>query len=288
MRTTAIPLGNWSRLLLLVFTAAGLAMFCWPLLLTGSQNTQHHLDAPYFFMLVIPMLVLLVLAQLSEGGLDSKALAILGVLAAVNAALRPVGAGVGGVELVFFLLVLGGRVFGAGFGFVLGSMSLFASALLTAGVGPWLPFQMICAAWIGMGAGLLPERLGSHLIRGVPEMVMLASYGVVASYLYGLLMNLWFWPFVTADTMANSSLAYNSAAGLGDNLTNFVRFTLITSTASWDTVRAITTAALVTAVGPGVLFVLRRASRRANFRPLTLFVDSHSSASVDVRKIAGT
>ena len=46
----------------------------------------------------------------------------------------------------------------AGFGFALGCTSLFASALLTAGVGPWLPFQMICAAWVGMGAGFVPGR----------------------------------------------------------------------------------------------------------------------------------
>ena len=77
-------------------------------------------------------------------------LAILGVLSAVNAILRGVSAGTGGVELVFFLLILAGRVFGPGFGFVLGCTSLFASALMTAGVGPWLPFQMLCppgSAW---------------------------------------------------------------------------------------------------------------------------------------------
>ena len=62
------------------------------------------------------------------------------------------------MELVFFLLILAGRVFGPGFGFVLGCTSLFASALMTAGVGPWLPFQMLVSAWVGMGAGLLPVR----------------------------------------------------------------------------------------------------------------------------------
>ena len=60
-------------------------------------------------------------------------LAILGVLSAVNALMRALGAGTAGIELVFFLLILAGRVFGPGFGFVLGCTSLFASALLTAG-----------------------------------------------------------------------------------------------------------------------------------------------------------
>ena len=103
------------------------------------------------------MLVLaVVLAELSDGGMDAKALAMLGVLSAIGAALRPLGAGTAGIETVFFLLVLAGRVFGPGFGFVLGCTTLFASALLTGGVGPWLPYQMFGCAWVGLVAGLLP------------------------------------------------------------------------------------------------------------------------------------
>ena len=55
------------------------------------------------------------------------------------------------------MLVLGGRVFGRGFGFVLGAVTLFVGALLTGGVGPWLPFQMLGAAWVGFFAGCLPR-----------------------------------------------------------------------------------------------------------------------------------
>ena len=61
-----------------------------------------------------------------------------------------------------------------GFGFVLGATTLFASALVTGGVGPWLPFQMLGAAWVGWGAGMLPP------LRGRAEMLMLAAYGAVA------------------------------------------------------------------------------------------------------------
>ena len=61
-----------------------------------------------------------------EDGLDVRALAMLGLLAAVGAVLRPLSAGTAGIETVLVLLVLGGRVFGAGFGFLLGSTTLFA------------------------------------------------------------------------------------------------------------------------------------------------------------------
>ena len=131
------------------------------------------------------------IAELTEGGMDSKALAMLGVLTAINAAMRGLGAGTAGVELVFFLLILAGRVFGAGFGFVLGCTSLFASALVTSGVGPWMPFQMLASAWIGMGAGLLPRR-----VTGRAEIAMLVVYGIVCAYVFGLLMNLSSWPFI--------------------------------------------------------------------------------------------
>ena len=43
------------------------------------------------------------------------------------------------------------------------------------GVGPWLPFQMIAAGWVGFGAGLLPQ------LRGRAEAPLIAAYGAVAA-----------------------------------------------------------------------------------------------------------
>ena len=85
---------------------------------------------------LLPVVIVVVLAEISEGGLDPRVLAVLGVLSAINAVLRGLSPGTAGVELVFFVLILAGRVFGPGFGFVLGCTSLFASALLTGGVHP--------------------------------------------------------------------------------------------------------------------------------------------------------
>lgn len=262
----ALGLGPRSIAVLLLASLAGLAMFCWPLLMrVPGGSVQHGADAPFVFVAVLPVLVAVVLAQLSEGGLDSKALAMLGVLSAVDAALRPLGAGTAGIETVFFLLILAGRVFGPGFGFVLGCTSLFASALLTAGVGPWLPFQMLTSAWIGLGAGLLPRR-----VSGKAEIAMLMTYGVAAAYLFGALMNLWFWPFVTGGAGSGSpatggQLSYLPGAPFLENLHRFAVFTLLTSTGGWDTGRAVTNAVAIAALGPAVLATLRRAARRASF-----------------------
>lgn len=262
-----VPLGRRSAVLLGMVSVAGLLAFFWPLLLpAGPAIEGHTTDAPFIFIVILPMLVAIVLAQLSEGGMDSKALAMLGVLSALNAALRPLGAGVSGIETVFFLLILAGWVFGPGFGFVLGCTSLFASALLTAGIGPWLPFQMLTSAWIGMLAGLLPHSIKGHQITGRKEIALLAGFGVFSAYFFGFLMNMWFWPYVTSAAVSgDSGLAYIPGGPILENLHRFIVFTALTSSLGWDTGRAITNAAAILVLGPSVLFLLRRAVRRANF-----------------------
>jgi energy-coupling factor transport system substrate-specific component len=256
--TRAVPLSRRSAAVLGVASLGGLMMLAWPLLLRVPEGAR--VDPPFLFLALLPIVIVVVLAEISEGGMDPRVLAVLGVLSAVNALLRGLSAGTGGVELVFFLLILAGRVFGPGFGFVLGCTSLFASALMTAGVGPWLPFQMLVAAWVGMGAGLLPRR-----VTGRAEIAMLVGYGIVAAYAFGLLMNLSGWPFVLGIEVAGheGSLSYVAGAPIWDNLHRFAVYTLLTSTGSFDTGRAITNSVAILVLGPAVLTTLRRAARRA-------------------------
>ena len=257
-RTAAVPLGRRSGLVLALASVAGLMMLVWPLLLRVPEGTR--VDPPFLFLALLPIVVAVVLAEVSEGGLDARVLAVLGVLSAVNALARAISPGIAGVELVFFLLVLGGRVFGPGFGFVLGCTSLFASALVTAGVGPWLPYQMLVAAWVGMFAGLLPRRP-----RGRGEIAMLVVYGIVAAYLFGALMNLSGWPFILGVAVPGheGDLSYVAGAPVLENLQRFGVYTLLTSTGGWDTLRAVTNSVAIVLLGPSILAVLRRAARRA-------------------------
>ncbi|MFI1110695.1 ECF transporter S component [Streptomyces physcomitrii] len=258
LRRPVIRIRPRTWLVLLLASLAGLAMFFWPLFAPPQPAAMaHSTEAPLLFIVAMPVLLAVVLAEMSSGGIDPKVLALLGVLSAVNAGLRPLGAGTAGIETVFFLLVLAGRVFGPGFGFVLGAVSLFASALLTAGVGPWLPFQMVSSAWIGLGAGLLPRR-----VTGRAEIAMLAAYGVFAAYFFGFIMNMWFWPFTAG---IDTQLSFDPGASVPENLHTFLIFTLTTSTFGWDTGRALTNLIAILLTGPAVLAVLRRASRRAAF-----------------------
>jgi len=254
-------------IVLTLASIAGLVAFFWPLFVAppaGGAAT----GAPVIFLTILPVLVLVVTAELSSGGLDSRAVAVLGVLAAVGAALRPLGAGTAGLEPVFFLLVLAGWVFGAGFGFLLGAVTLFTSALLTAGVGPWLPYQMIAAAWVGLGAGLLPGR---RRLRGRAEILLLCAYGAVAAQIYGFLLNMSGWPWGVLGT--GTGLSYLPGAGPLENLHRFVVFTLATSTWGFDLGRMLTNVALIALTGPAVIAALRRAARKARFdvAPLPAF-----------------
>ncbi len=173
----------------------GVVAFAWPFFVAPGSSLGASSVAPVIFGALLLLVLAVVLAQLSEGGLDSKALALLGVLSALGAALRPLGAGTAGVETIFFLLIVSGRALGPGFGFSLGCTTLFASALITSGVGPWMPYQMFACAWIGLGAGLLPSASGRR------EIAMLAAYGAASAFFYGLVLNLSFWPFTLgADT----------------------------------------------------------------------------------------
>ncbi|MFD8085515.1 ECF transporter S component [Kitasatospora sp. NPDC059722] len=262
-----VPLGRRSVTALTLTSLVGVTAFGWPLLAsTKSALVGHSADAPWLFALLLPLLLAVVIAQISEGrsagggapGLDAKSVALLGVLAAAGAALRPLGAGTAGLEPMFFLMVLSGRVLGPGFGFVLGSLSMFASALLTGGVGPWLPFQMLAMGWVCLGAGLLP---GAATLRGRRELALLAAYGALSSILYGTIMNLQGWPYIGG---LSSSISFVPGDPLPANLVRFAAYCLTTSL-GWDLPRAALTITLCLTLGTPVLRALRRTTRRAAF-----------------------
>ena len=124
--------------------------FFWPFLSSENRST-------FFFWLATPLALVLLLAIIGQANLDAKSLALLAVLSAIIAALRPLGAGAAGIEPMWFLLILSSYIFGSSFGFLLGAQSMLLSAFLTGGFGPWLPYQVFAAGWIGLLAGAIPK-----------------------------------------------------------------------------------------------------------------------------------
>jgi energy-coupling factor transport system substrate-specific component len=253
-----------SPLLLVLTSLIGLGAFCYPFfvpLARTEENSAHAADAPLIFILLIGLCLVLLLADLETRRLDARQVALLGVLVATNAVLRPIP-GPSGFSALFVLPILCGYVFGGGFGFLLGALSMLVSALFTAGVGPWLPFEMFTLGWAGLSGAWLPGLLA----RGGPilERWGLALWGAGVGMAYGAMMNLWFWPFVAPDAAADPAQAWDPAAGLAGLLSHYLAFYLATSFAV-DVVRGLGNALLLGLLALPLLKLLRRFHERFTF-----------------------
>lgn len=103
-----------------------------------------------------------------------------------------------------------------------------------------------------------------------PGMAALAGYTAFAALAYGLLLNLWTWPFLTL--LDGTGFAFTPGAPIPDNLRRLAAFTLTTSL-SHDIPRAILNSAPVLVTGPVVLLAPRRAARRAGFGAPVTFAE---------------
>lgn len=244
---------QWRTALLIVVNVGGAAAFVWPFLVPSlvRHRSIHAADAPWILIGLVGCLGTLLFVELGRGGMGPKVVALTGVLGAAMVALRLPGF-IAGFSAMFIVVLLGGNAFGPSFGFILGAVGTFASGLFVGGLGPWLPFQMIAIGWVGAGAGLMP-RSGRWPVR----LAALAVYGFVAAFLFGIVINLWSWPYLAGS----SRLGWSAAASLSQNLHHYAAFYALTS-AGWDIFGAVGNAALVVLIGRPVLGALDRAARK--------------------------
>ncbi|MGH9121522.1 MAG: ECF transporter S component, partial [Acidimicrobiales bacterium] len=151
-----------------------------------------------------------------------------------------------------------GYVFGVEFGFLLGAMSLLVSALVTGGLGPWVPYELCGVGWVGALAGL--AGTGRRGRPGWRDLALLAAVGVVTGYAYGALTDLWQWTFYSGSP----GLGFRPGMGLGTALDHFGRFYVATSV-GWDSFRAWGDALVVVAIGLPVIAGLRRLRGQQRF-----------------------
>jgi energy-coupling factor transport system substrate-specific component len=239
---------------LLALTAAGLGLFLAPLFL-GSRFPQPVL---LFSALVAVSAVVALAVALQTHRLSTRLLAILAALVAIDATLRLViVVGLLGFSPIFFLVIAAGFVMGPSFGFAGGALTLLLSAVLTAGLGPWLPYQMLAAGWVGMGAGYV-GRIGGRK-ASTTTIAVLSLYGCAAGFAYGILLDLWEWPLLAAA--GSSSLSWAPGVGLAALVRRFGAFYLATSLV-YDTFRAVGNLLLIAVLGPAVIPALERFRRR--------------------------
>lgn len=234
----------------------GLATFVYPLS-TGRGPASGQSTALFVAFLCAAVAASLTLAM-QTNHLSARLLAVLAALVAVDASLRLVVViGLLGFSPIFFLVLAGGFAMGPSFGFALGALTLLLSAILTAGFGPWLPYQMLACGWVGVGAGLL-GRLFSHR-AGRPAVWALGLYGCLAGFGYGVLLDLWEWPFLLGIDATPISWAPNLP--LTELIRRFASFYLVTS-AGYDAFRAAGNLLLVLLLGKPVISALVRFKTR--------------------------
>jgi len=250
--------GASSVALLATSTVSALG-FLWPFFVSERQGHPQ-----WLFLIATPCALLLLFISVSNNELDSKSIALLAVLSGLIAALRPMGTGAVGIEPMWFVLILSARVFGPSFGFLLGTLSMFISALITGGFGPWLAYQSFAAGWIGLGVALIPRRL-----KGWKEILALALYGIIAAEFFGIAMDLQFWPWALGG---DSQLSYAAGAPFSSNIADFITYHFLSSMA-WDIPRAIFTATLIVITGRPVLHTLRRAYKKSAFMTPIEFIE---------------
>ncbi|SHI73409.1 ECF transporter S component [Parasporobacterium paucivorans] len=96
-----------------------------------------------------------------------------------------------GIQPVTAIVIIMGVCYGPQTGFVTGALCALISNVFI-GHGPWTPWQMLAWGLIGIiGAGIAHFRWGR-------KTYVLAAYGVLAGFLYSMIMDIW-----TVSTLAS-------------------------------------------------------------------------------------
>jgi energy-coupling factor transport system substrate-specific component len=243
-------------------SVAGLVVFLWPFFGFGLS--------PETPALAVTLAAVFSLAVMEIGArrLDSGRLALLAALAAMDAALRlAMVNGLAGFSPIFFLVLAAGYEFGPSYGFLVGAFSLLVSAVVTGGVGPWLPYETFAVGWVGLAAGVA----GSVVRKARParrtwrpsrlDIGVLVVVAIVTGFAYGVLTDVYGW---VAFYRGVENIGWIPGLPPGETLAQFGRYYALTSFA-WDAFRAAGDAVAVVAFGPPVLMALGRLRARLGY-----------------------
>jgi energy-coupling factor transport system substrate-specific component len=241
---------------------AGLFVFVWPFLGLGVTP-----DAPALAVTLASVAALAIM-EVGARRLDSGRLALLAALAAIDAALRlAMVNGVAGFSPIFFLVLAAGYEFGPSYGFLVGSFSLLVSAVVTGGVGPWLPYETFAVGWVGLASGVAGSavrRLRPARRTWLPTRIdigVLVVVAILTGFAYGALTDVYEW---AAFYRGVENVGWNPGLSPTETLAQFGRFYMLTSFA-WDSFRAVGDAIAVVAFGTPILMALGRLRARLGY-----------------------
>ncbi|MEW6064705.1 MAG: ECF transporter S component [Bacillota bacterium] len=185
------------------------------------------------------MAISLLFLGMERSRLSAREVAAIAVLATLSAVGRVTTGIVLCLQPTMFLVIITGFVMGTRAGFLVGAITPLVSNFLI-GQGPWTPWQMLAWGLTGASAAWL-----KYLYPRAGERVLIV-FCLFWGYLYGWLMNIWFWS-VFVHPLTWQSFLVTCVASLG-----------------FDSVRALGNGLFCAVLGPGVMKILLRYRRKVH------------------------
>ncbi len=169
-------------------------------------------------MIFVILLIMVFFALYERSSMSGKELAVIAMLGTFSAAARVPFAALPNVQPSTFIILVSGYVFGPFAGFVIGAETAFLSNFFL-GQGPWTPWQMLAWGTIGTLGWLFRKLFGGRK----HEFYAFLALGFLSGYLYGVMMNLWYWlAFIYPHTIESflmveaTSFWFDTLHGLGN------------------------------------------------------------------------
>lgn len=134
--------------------------------------------------ILVTLAIIAFFFEFESAAISSKEIALVAMLGTISAVLRVPFAAIPNVQPCTYLIICSGYVFGPVAGFMVGAVTALVSNIFL-GQGPWTLYQMFAWGLAGVSAAYI-RRFG--LGR-----VWLIIFGIIWGYLYGWIMNIWYW-----------------------------------------------------------------------------------------------
>jgi len=149
------------------------------------------------------LMVFFILYEKSK--ITSKEISIIVVLSAVAGVGRIPFAALPNVQPTTFIVIIAGFVFGPLAGFAVGIFAALISNIFL-GQGPWTIWQMLAWGICGMSCGMFSKL---HKGAGMKSLIV---FSFIWGFLFGWIMNLWYWVSFVYPLTFRSWLGTNLAS----------------------------------------------------------------------------
>ena len=210
-----------------------LLIICIFFIIVGVNRTYDIWSIATILMMILTMGIMFF--QFEKGKITSKEVSLVAILSSFSAISRIPFAAIPSVQPCTYIIICTGYVFGPIAGFMVGATTALVSNIFL-GQGPWTIFQMFAWGMVGITASFLQKlkvkRFG------------LIVFGVIWGYLFGWIMNLWFW-IVSIYPHTISTFAFTIASSMW-----------------FDTLHALGNAIFLLILGEKTITILRRYKNR--------------------------